>query len=68
MRHNKALALALTAALGARPWNRQPFAPGGFWDTCVERISLMNPADVAQTALPLASTDVSLIALFFQAH
>ena len=28
----------------------------------------MNPADVAQTALPLASTDVSLIALFFQAH
>lgn len=28
----------------------------------------MNPADVAQSALPLASTDVSLIALFWQAH
>jgi biopolymer transport protein TolQ len=28
----------------------------------------MNPGDVAQSALPLASTDVSLIALFWQAH
>src|SRR5260370_2164857 len=28
----------------------------------------MNPADVAQSALPLASADVSLIALFMQAH
>jgi biopolymer transport protein TolQ len=28
----------------------------------------MNPADVAQSALPLTSTDVSLIALFLQAH
>src|ERR671926_891818 len=28
----------------------------------------MNPADVAQAALPLASSDVSLIALFLQAH
>jgi biopolymer transport protein TolQ len=28
----------------------------------------MNPADVAQSALPLASADVSLIALFWQAH
>jgi len=28
----------------------------------------MNPGDVAQSALPLASTDVSLIALFMQAH
>ena len=28
----------------------------------------MNPADVAQSALPLASTDVSLITLFLQAH
>src|SRR6266704_3222214 len=28
----------------------------------------MNPADVAQSALPLASADVSLIALFLQAH
>ncbi|MCA6106040.1 protein TolQ [Bradyrhizobium cenepequi] len=28
----------------------------------------MNPADVAQTALPMASSDVSLIALFLQAH
>ena len=27
----------------------------------------MNPADVAQSALPLASSDVSLIALFLQA-
>src|SRR6202047_1456290 len=38
------------------------------WDTCVERIPLMNPADVAQSALPIASSDVSLIALFLQAH
>ena len=28
----------------------------------------MNPAEMAQSALPLASTDVSLIALFLQAH
>ena len=28
----------------------------------------MNPADMAQSALPLASSDVSLIALFLQAH
>src|ERR1700726_5128528 len=28
----------------------------------------MNPADVAQAALPLPSADVSLIALFLQAH
>jgi biopolymer transport protein TolQ len=28
----------------------------------------MNPADVAQSALPLASADVSLISLFWQAH
>jgi hypothetical protein len=28
MRHNKALALALTATADARLWNRQPFAPG----------------------------------------
>src|SRR5580704_12247801 len=38
------------------------------WDTGVERIPTMNPADVAQSALPLASSDVSLIALFLQAH
>jgi hypothetical protein len=30
MRHNKALALALTAASAVRLWNRQSFAPGGF--------------------------------------
>ncbi|MGL4264098.1 MAG: MotA/TolQ/ExbB proton channel family protein, partial [Afipia sp.] len=28
----------------------------------------MNPADVAQSALPLASADVSLISLFWHAH
>jgi biopolymer transport protein TolQ len=28
----------------------------------------MNPADVAQSALPIVSSDVSLIALFLQAH
>ncbi|MBN9602230.1 MAG: protein TolQ [Afipia felis] len=28
----------------------------------------MNPADVAQSALPVASSDVSLISLFWQAH
>jgi biopolymer transport protein TolQ len=28
----------------------------------------MNPADVAPAALPLVSADVSLIALFLQAH
>src|SRR6266436_5758529 len=38
------------------------------WDTRVERIPIMNPADVAQAALPLPSADVSLIALFLQAH
>src|SRR6202008_356118 len=38
------------------------------WDNCVERILPMNPADVAQSPLPLASSDVSLIALFLQAH
>ena len=27
----------------------------------------MNPADVAQSALPMATSDVSLIALFLQA-
>src|ERR1700710_3067326 len=37
-------------------------------DTCVERILPMNPADVAQSGLPIASADVSLIALFLQAH
>src|ERR1700733_5931928 len=31
------------------------------------RLPLMNAADVAQSALPLASSDVSLIALFLQA-
>ena len=28
----------------------------------------MNPADVAPAALPLVSSDVSLVALFLQAH
>ena len=28
----------------------------------------MNPADVAQSALPMASADLSLFALFWQAH
>src|SRR5262245_35422050 len=28
----------------------------------------MNPADVAQSALPLASSDLSLFGLFWQAH
>src|SRR5438445_705210 len=63
-----ALALAQIAAPDARLWYRQPFAPGGNRDTCVERIPLMNPADVAPAALPLVSADVSLIALFLQAH
>ncbi|MCS3729281.1 biopolymer transport protein TolQ [Bradyrhizobium betae] len=35
----------------------------------LERILLMNPAEMAQSALPVAaSADVSLIALFWQAH
>jgi biopolymer transport protein TolQ len=63
---NQALALALIAAPGIRLWNRQPFA--SHRGPSVERILLMNPADVAQSALPLTSTDVSLIALFLQAH
>src|SRR4051794_35619575 len=65
-------------------WRLLPRVARGFWgigsrraratrNTCVERTSLernplMNPADVAQSALPLASSDVSLIALFLQAH
>ncbi|MGH6681211.1 MAG: protein TolQ, partial [Bradyrhizobium sp.] len=28
----------------------------------------MNPADVVQAALPMPTTDVSLVALFFHAH
>jgi biopolymer transport protein TolQ len=39
-----------------------------FWDNRLERIPIMNPADVAQSALPLASADVSLISLFWHAH
>src|SRR5512144_2326054 len=62
-----ALALAHIAAPDALLWNRQPFAPGGNRDTCVERIPLMNPPDVIQAAMPLPSADVSLIALFLQA-
>src|SRR6202049_3043454 len=42
--------------------------PPRIWDACVERLSLMNPADVSQSSLPLVSADVSLIALFLQAH
>jgi biopolymer transport protein TolQ len=42
--------------------------PRGLWNIGVERTSIMNPADVAQSALPVASADVSLIALFWQAH
>ena len=65
MRHQERLfALAHIAAPDARLWNRQPFAPGGNRDTCVERIPLMNPADVAQSAIPLVGADVSLIDLF----
>src|SRR5256884_2287966 len=60
--------LAVGAAPDARLLNGQPFAPGGNRDTCVERIPPMNPADVAPAALPLVSADVSLIALFMQAH
>src|SRR3569833_2485985 len=48
------------------------FASGGhdrLWTDRLERILPMNPADVAQSALPVAaSADVSLIALFWQAH
>src|SRR3569833_1624668 len=33
-----------------------------------ERILPMNPADLGQSALPVVSGDVSLIALFWQAH
>src|SRR5437868_14976606 len=36
------------------------------WDNGVERIPLMNP-DTIQSALPVVSSDVSLIALFLQA-
>ena len=28
----------------------------------------MNPADVAQSALPLTSSDLSILTLFWQAH
>src|ERR1044071_4798921 len=47
--------------------NRQPIALRD-WDTSVEGISLMNPPDVIQAAMPLPAADVSLIALFWQAH
>src|ERR1700747_48127 len=58
---------ALTAAAAVRLWSGQSFCSRQIWDTCVERIPLMNPAEVAQSALPMASSDVSLIALFLQA-
>src|ERR1700741_4350648 len=38
------------------------------WDNFVERILSMKPADLTHSALPVASADVSLIALFLQAH
>src|SRR5476651_1630685 len=51
------------------PVAAEPAALGSrrIWDTRVERTLPMNPADVAQTALPVVSSDVSLIALFMQA-
>src|SRR6201985_3317351 len=57
--------LRLASAFDARLWDGQPVAPGEIGD--VERIPLMNPADVAQSALPIASSDGSLIALFLPA-
>src|SRR3569623_3150353 len=54
------------AARGLRLLCRAPAIH--FGEHCVERIPIMNPADVAQSALPVASSDVSLIALFWQAH
>src|SRR5258707_12095816 len=61
------------SAGASRRARRTPVEPAAIcsrriWDDCVERILLMNPADVAQAALPLPSADVSLIALFLQAH
>jgi biopolymer transport protein TolQ len=86
----EALALAHIAAPDARLWNRQPVAPGEFWDTlrgsdlvarkflqfaalasllmAASTACVAQSADVAQSALPLASSDVSLVALFLQAH
>src|ERR1700735_4428931 len=63
---NQALALGACRA-GCAAAEPAAVCPRTIWDTCVERIPLMNPADVAQSALPLASGDVSLVALFLQA-
>jgi biopolymer transport protein TolQ len=51
-------------------WRRPSPADAGRvkQDNRLERIPIMNPADVAQSALPLASADVSLISLFWHAH
>src|ERR1700738_1278509 len=38
------------------------------WDACVERIPPMNPAGVAQSALPPGSPDASLVALLLTAR
>jgi biopolymer transport protein TolQ len=51
----------LAAAIASRPSRVKQ-------DHRLERIPIMNPADVAQSALPLASADVSLISLFWHAH
>src|SRR3569623_2075757 len=61
-----AVSALFAAARGLRLLCRAPAIH--FGDYCVERISFMNPADVAQSALPVASSDVSLISLFWQAH
>jgi biopolymer transport protein TolQ len=46
-----------------------PLLPRNIGNDRLERILLMNPAEMAQSALPVAaSADVSLIALFWQAH
>src|ERR1700749_4306917 len=63
IRHNKGFrACAWPARLTRGCGTGSRSLPGDGWD--VERIPLM---DVAQSALPIASSDLSLIALFLQA-
>src|SRR3954453_7517957 len=68
---DKALSgLAGRAGSSAAVWEPAAICKPGHWVTNrLERIPLMNPAEMAQSALPVAaSADVSLIALFWQAH
>jgi biopolymer transport protein TolQ len=57
-------------AAGCAIWSAAPHLParGSTGGTDSRKDELMNPADIAQSALPLTSSDLSLFSLFWQAH